>query len=109
MVIVDVGAFFLVLPGLALFVYLSLAGPVVELEKRGVRDGLLRSFRLVRGHFWIVAAIVFPTFSNVLTAPFFAVAVVLLTLELIHQLDGTGPALKRRPAPIPATAVLGET
>jgi len=36
-----------VVPGVLVFVYLSLAGPVVELEKRGVLDGFRRSFRLV--------------------------------------------------------------
>ncbi|MBS1676851.1 MAG: hypothetical protein JST08_05640 [Actinobacteria bacterium] len=50
----------LVVPGILVFVYLSLAGPVVELEKRGVWDGFGRSFRLVRGHFWMVAAVLVP-------------------------------------------------
>ncbi len=41
-------------------VYFYLAGVVVELEKLGVREGFARSFRLVRGHFWMVAAVVLP-------------------------------------------------
>jgi hypothetical protein len=41
-------------------VYFYLSGVVVELEKRSVRGGFARSFRLVRGHFWMVAAVVVP-------------------------------------------------
>lgn len=54
------GAIAFIVPALFVFVYLSLAGPVVELEKRGVWDGFRRSFRLVRGHFWMVAAVLIP-------------------------------------------------
>lgn len=130
---VALGLILVVLPGILLFVYLSLAGPVVELEKRGVWQGFKRSFRLVRGHFWMVAAIVVPieifgdavndavvglshdifghgliaawigeSASNILTTPLFAVAVVLLTLDLIHHHDGSAPQLKARPAPVAA-------
>jgi hypothetical protein len=122
-----------VLPGVLIFVYLSLAGPVVELEKRGVRDGFMRSYRLVRGHFWMVAAVLGPveivgdainealvegahgllghgllaawvgeSVGNIVTAPVVSVAIVLLTLDLIHHRDGEAPALKRRPEPIVA-------
>jgi hypothetical protein len=121
----------LVIPGILALIYLSLAGPVVELEKRGVREGFVRSFNLVRGHFWMVAAIVVPietvgdgineaivdaihhgfgggllaawvgeSIGNIVTAPVFSVAVVLLTLDLIHHHDGNAPRLKRRPSPI---------
>jgi hypothetical protein len=126
-----VGFVALVIPGVLALIYLSLAGPVVELEKRGVRDGFVRSFNLVRGHFWMVAAIVVPietvgdaineaiveaihhglgggllaawvgeSVGNIVTAPVFSVAVVLLTLDLIHHRDGSAPRLKRKPAPI---------
>ena len=54
------GAIAFIVPALLVFVYLSLAGPVVELEKRGVWDGFRRSFRLVRGHFWMTAGILIP-------------------------------------------------
>jgi hypothetical protein len=125
------GLIVFVIPGILALVYLSLAGPVVELEKRGVRDGFVRSLNLVRGHFWMVAAIVVPietvgdgineaivdaihhglgggllaawfgeSVGNIATAPVFSVAVVLLTLDLIHHRDGNAPRLKRRPAPI---------
>jgi hypothetical protein len=126
-----VGFIAVVVPGILIFIYLSLAGPVVELEKRGVWGGFKRSFHLVRGHFWMVAAIVIPietvgdgineaivdaihhglgggllaawlgeSVGNIVTAPVFSVAVVLLTLDLIHHRDGIAPRLKRRPAPI---------
>lgn len=115
------------------FVYLALAGPVVELEKHSVWGGFKRSFRLVRGHFWMVAAVIFPieivgdgvndavvglshsvlghgiiaawvgeSIGNMISAPFFSVAVVLLTLDLIHHRDGSAPTLKRQPGPVPA-------
>jgi hypothetical protein len=126
-----VGITALVIPGILVLIYLSLAGPVVELEKRGVREGFVRSFNLVRGNFWMVAAIVVPietvgdgineaivegihhglgggllaawvgeSVGNIITAPVFSVAVVLLTLDLIHHRDGSAPRLKRRPEPI---------
>ncbi len=49
-----------VVPGILVFVYLGLAAPVVEIEHRGVRAALARSFRLVRGHFWLVLAVLVP-------------------------------------------------
>jgi hypothetical protein len=54
------GAILFIIPAFLVFVYLSLSGPVVELEKRGVWDGFRRSFRLVRGHFWMAAAVLVP-------------------------------------------------
>ncbi|HEY2054012.1 MAG TPA: hypothetical protein VGH14_08775 [Solirubrobacterales bacterium] len=114
-------------------VYFYLAGAVVELEKRGVRDGFVRSFRLVRGHFWMVAAVILPieivgdavnealvnlahkllghgllaawvgeSVGNIVTAPVASVAIVLLTLDLIHHRDGEAPRLKRRPDAVPS-------
>jgi hypothetical protein len=55
-----IGTIAIIVPGILVFVYLSLSGPVVELEKRGVRDGFRRSFQLVRGHFWMAAAVLIP-------------------------------------------------
>lgn len=54
------GAIAFIVPGVLVFVYLSLAGPVVELEKRRIWDGFRRSFRLVRGHFWMAAGVLVP-------------------------------------------------
>lgn len=129
--ILILGAFLLIIGAFLAFVWFSLSGAVVELEKRGVRDGFVRSYALVRGHFWMVAAVVFPieiagdgindavvglshsvlghgllaawlgeSIGNMITAPFFSVAVVLLTLDLIHHRDGSAPILKRRPQPV---------
>lgn len=57
---VIVGALVFLVGALVVAVYFYLAGVVVELEKCGVREGFIRSFRLVRGHFWMVAAVVLP-------------------------------------------------
>jgi hypothetical protein len=131
MMVIGTAAF--IVPAVFVFVYLSLAGPVVELEKRGIRDGFKRSFRLVRGHFWMVAGVLIPTeivgdavnealveaahgllghgllaawvgeaVGNIATAPVVSVAIVLLTLDLIHHRDGSAPILKRRPDAIVA-------
>lgn len=59
-VLVAVGFVAFVIPGILAFVYLGLAAPVVEIEHRGVRAGLVRSVRLVRGHFWLVLAVLVP-------------------------------------------------
>jgi hypothetical protein len=132
MMVVGTAAF--IVPAIFVFVFLSLAGPVVELEKRGVWDGFRRSARLVRGHFWMVAAVLIPVeivgdgvnealvevahsllghgllsswvgeaVGNIVTAPVVSVAIVLLTLDLIHHHDGRAPVLKRRPEPVAAT------
>jgi hypothetical protein len=58
LVAVGVLAFFV--PGFLFFVFLGLAAPVVEIEHHGVRAALVRSYRLVRGHFWLVAAVLVP-------------------------------------------------
>ena len=127
------GAVAFIVPGILVFTYLSLAGPVVELEKRGIWDGFRRSFGLVRGHFWMAAGVLIPVeivgdginealvdgahsllghgllsswvgeaVGNIATAPVVSVAIVLLTLDLIHHRDGNAPRLKRRPEPIVA-------
>jgi hypothetical protein len=58
--ILVLGTVAFIVPGILVFVYLSLAGPVVELEKRGIRDGFRRSVDLVRGHFWMAAGVLIP-------------------------------------------------
>ena len=96
---------------------------MVEIEHRGVRAAFARSVRLVRGHFWLVLAILIPieivgdvvtnvathlshdllgdslvaewltdTATNIVLTPFYAVAAVLLTLDLIADRDGAEPA-----------------
>ena len=125
---VALGFVALVVPGILIFVYLSLAAPVVEIEHRGVRAALTRSYRLVRGHFWLVLAVLVPieivsdavtsfathlthdmfgdsllagwatdTATNIILTPFYAVAAVLLALDLIADRDGTAPRLHSTP------------
>ncbi|HSS05458.1 MAG TPA: hypothetical protein VLK89_09800 [Solirubrobacterales bacterium] len=128
-VLVAVGFLAFFVPGVVVFVYLGLAAPVAEIENRGVRNALVRSFRLVRGHFWLVLAVLVPieivsdaitslatdavhallsdsliaewmidTVTNILLTPFYAVAAVLLTLDLIAAKDGTKPHLHSHPS-----------
>lgn len=129
-VVVAVGLALFLVPGLLAFIYLGLAAPVIEIERRTVRESLRRSFDLVRGHFWLVVAVLIPieiggdaisfaaaevahdvfgesffaawaadTLSNLAVTPFYAVAVVLLTLDLIADRDGARPRLNPTPAP----------
>jgi hypothetical protein len=126
--LVAVGFAFLILPGVLIYIYLGLAAPVVEIERRRVGDGFSRSLRLVRGHFWVVFSVLVPieivgdgltreitdlaghllggsllaewvadTGSNVVLTPFYAVAVVLLTLDLIASGNGEAPRLHSVP------------
>ncbi|MGN6275050.1 MAG: hypothetical protein ACTHNP_03850 [Solirubrobacterales bacterium] len=118
------------IPGILAFVFFGLAGPVVEIEERSAHRALLRSFQLVRGHFWLVFWVLVPiealgdaiggglaglvhnlfgdTFlatwmaealSNVALSPVFAVAAVLLTVDLIGARDGVAPPLHHEPVP----------
>jgi hypothetical protein len=127
-VLVALGLVALVVPGVLLFVYLGLAAPVAEIERRGWRDAFARSYRLVRGRFWLVFAVLVPielasdaltdlatagahallgdsliaewltdTASNIVLTPFYAVAAVLLTLDLIAARDGAAPRLHSAP------------
>lgn len=128
-VLVALGTVVFVIPGILVFVYLGLAAPVVEIEHRGVRAALRRSLRLVRGHFWLVLAVLLPievvsdvatnlathlshsvlgdslvaewltdTATNILLTPFYAVAAVLLALDLIAARDGAAPHLHSTPS-----------
>ena len=127
-VLVAAGVLAFVVPGVIVFVYLGLAAPVVEIEHRGVRAALARSFGLVRGHFWLVLAVLLPieivsdgltdlatagvhsllgdslvaewatdTATNIVLTPFYAVAAVLLSIDLIAAKDGTSPRLHSSP------------
>lgn len=127
-VLVALGTIAFVVPGVLLFVYLGLAAPVVEIEHHGVRAALARSFRLVRGRFWLVLAVLLPievfsdvatnlathlnhsllgdsliaewftdTATNIVLTPFYAVAAVLLTIDLIAEKDGAEPRLHSHP------------
>ncbi|HEX6153109.1 MAG TPA: hypothetical protein VFZ19_06250 [Solirubrobacterales bacterium] len=128
--LVAVGLLLGVIPGLLAFVFLALAGPVVEIEERSAKGALARSMRLVRGNFWLVLWVLLPiqvvgdalghllaglvhdllgdafvatwlaeAATDIALSPFFAVAAVLLTVELIAERDGRGPPLHSAPAP----------
>jgi hypothetical protein len=119
-----------IVPGVLAFVWLGLAGPIVELEERGALAALKRSLLLVRGSFWLVfwvlvpvqiagdaiggllAALVHKLFGHTFLAtwlaeaaadialsPIFAIAAVLLTVELIREREGTAPPLHSAPVP----------
>jgi hypothetical protein len=121
--IVAIGLVVGFLPGVLAFVFLGLAGPVVEIEERGPAAALARSFRLVRGSFWLVFWVLVPievvgdavggglaavvhdlvgedflgawlaeAVSNAFLSPVFAIAAVLLTVELVDARDGPGAA-----------------
>lgn len=127
--LVALGLVAFIVPGALAFIWLGLAGPIVELEDRKVRNAFSRSVRLVRRNFWFVFWILAPievlgdalgegfaaglhallghgflagwlaeSASNIVLSPFFAVAAVLLTIDLIHLRDGDGPRLNSEPA-----------
>ncbi len=133
MVILGLVIFFV--PGILVFVWFGLAGPVVEIEKRTVRGALIRSYRLVRNNFWVVLLVLGPveivgdviseyithlvhsglgdsfvatwmaeSAANIAFTPVFAVAAVLLTLDLIAaKEDGAAePVPTTAPEPTPA-------
>jgi hypothetical protein len=127
---VAVGLLLGLIPGVLAFVWLALAGPVVELEERTARGALTRSMRLVKGSFWLVFWVLVPiqvlgdaighllaglihdlfghTFlagwlaesvSDVALSPLFAVAAVLLTVELTAKREGKAPPLHSTAVP----------
>lgn len=51
---VTIGLLLLLVPGALAFYLLALAGPVVEIEERGIKGAFARSIRLVRTDFWLV-------------------------------------------------------
>ncbi|MFL5873913.1 MAG: hypothetical protein ACJ75T_10655 [Solirubrobacterales bacterium] len=58
--IVAVGLILGVVPGVLAYVWLGLAGPLVELEGCGPGGALRRSMQLVRGGFWLVFWVLVP-------------------------------------------------
>jgi hypothetical protein len=128
--LVAVGLLLGLVPGVLAFVWLGLAGPVVELEDQTARGALARSMRLVRGSFWLVFWILVPiqvfgdalghllaslvhdlfghtflagwlaeSLSDVALSPLFAVAAVLLTVELTAKREGKAPPLHSAAVP----------
>jgi hypothetical protein len=58
--LVALGLLAAVVPGVLAFVWLGLAGPLVEIEGRRPFDALRRSVQLVRGSFWLVFWVLVP-------------------------------------------------
>ncbi len=133
--LVAVGLVLFFFPGILVFVWLGLAAPVVEIERRGIRAAFRRSIELVRHKFWIVALVLIPieilgdgltnlttdathslfssellgdwladVLANVAFTPFYAVAAVLLTVDLIRD-KGGGAELRSKPASKAASAL----
>jgi hypothetical protein len=129
---VIVGLLLFFVPGILVFVWFGLSGPVVEIEGRSVRGALRRSAALVRHNFWLVFLVLAPvelagdavaelvgylvhgllgdsffatwmaeSLANVVFTPIFAVAAVLLTLDLIAARDRADTGL---PTPRAVTA-----
>jgi hypothetical protein len=128
---VIVGLLAFLIPGILVFVWFGLAGPVVEIEGRTVRGALARSFALVRHNFWLVFLVMGPvelvgdglselvghfvhdllghslvatwlaeSAANIAFTPIFALAAVLLTVDLIAAKEGEATAPE--PAPVAA-------
>jgi hypothetical protein len=131
--LVAIGLLLGLVPGVLAFVWLAMAGPVVELEEQTAKGALKRSMRLVRGNFWLVFWVLVPvqvvgdaigellgglvhdllghTFAatwlaeaatDIALSPLFAVAAVLLTIDLIGAKDGKGAAPPLHSAATPA-------
>jgi hypothetical protein len=58
--VVTGGLIALIVPGLVFLVWFALIGPVIEVERAGVRRAFGRSRELVRRRFWLVAGFVLP-------------------------------------------------
>ena len=120
-VLVGVGLVLLILPGLVLLGRLALVAPVIEVERRGVKAALRRSWRLVKGNALRVLVLVAPilvfedvltilvqsdlivphgesflgdwaaaTVADLITAPLFALAVVVCFYELRERSEARG-------------------
>lgn len=131
--IVAVGLVLGLIPGILAFVWLALAGPVVEIEERTAVGALKRSLQLVRGNFWLVLLVLAPiqiagdaigsglaalvhglfghtfvatwlaeSLADVALSPLFAVAAVLLTVDLIAHKDGETASPPIHSTPVPA-------
>jgi hypothetical protein len=128
--IVALGLLLAAVPGILAFVWLGLAGPVVELEDRTAVGALRRSASLVRGNFWLVFGVLAPielvgdaiggglaalvhgllghtfvatwlaeSLADAALSPAFAVAAVLLTVELTKEKDGEALPIHMTPVP----------
>ena len=92
------GVILLVIPGVAFYTLFAISPALVELRGLGIRSALATSFRLVRGNFWRVLALVFfallltDALAGVLEAPLHGVpgevATTLVVDAVIEPLQG---------------------
>ena len=59
-VVVGVGAALAVVPGLVAFTFLGIVGPIINIERRTVIEGIRRSITLVSTRFWTAAVLLVP-------------------------------------------------
>jgi hypothetical protein len=122
-VIVGIGFILLIIPGIILLVFLSVAIPALVVEDRRGTEALGRSWDLVRGDFWhtlgvivvvylivaivsgIIGAIggdawalrwIFTAIAQIVTTPFAALASVLLYLDLRARSEALSSETLRR-------------
>lgn len=69
----------------------------IELVGDGLGAAVAALLHSLLGHGFVVAWLA-ESASNIILSPFFAVAAVLLTVDLIHAKDGSGPRLNSEPA-----------
>ena len=118
-----IGFVFLVIPGLILLVFLSMAVPAFIIERRGVTDSMSRSWNLVSGSWWhvlgaiVIAAILSGIVSGIIgalggnslvgmwltsaiaaiiTAPFYALVSVVLYVDLRSRKEALNAATLQR-------------
>ncbi|HSL12064.1 MAG TPA: hypothetical protein VLA82_12180 [Actinomycetota bacterium] len=122
-IVVGIGFALLIIPGVILLVFLSMAVPAFIIERRGVTDSMSRSWNLVSGKWWhvlgaiLVAAIISGIVSgiigalggdsvigiwltsaigSVITAPFYALVSVVLYVDLRARREGLDSATLQR-------------
>jgi hypothetical protein len=121
--VVGIGFALLIIPGIILLVFLSMAVPAFIIERRGVTDSMSRSWNLVSGSWWhvlgaiVVAAIISGIVSGIIgalggdslvgmwltsaigaiiTAPFYALVSVVLYVDLRSRKEGLDSATLQR-------------
>ena len=118
---VAIGLLLLIVPGVIVFTWFALAGPLVEIEDEGVRAAFARSRQLVRGRFWIVLAALGPItlasevltdtvlslthgmFANPLLGDWVGESVTSIALSPLYAVPAVLITLElRRTAPVPA-------
>lgn len=57
-VMASIAAVAFLIPGLIVYTYFSLVGPIIIIEQQGIYRSFLRTGQVVRHHFWLVARLV---------------------------------------------------